>query len=54
MSLLKRTENRPSTDSIMIPIMPDEEFHGSHWGDPIPPGELVDADEFFENPDAFQ
>jgi len=27
---------------------------GRHVDDPIPPGELVDADEFFENPDAFQ
>jgi hypothetical protein len=77
-------KTRPSTDSIMIPIMPAEEFQklseeeqnaqwdreldsmteedwdrfqlnctGRHLGDPIPPGELVDADEFFENPDAF-
>jgi hypothetical protein len=27
---------------------------GRHLGDPIPPEELVDADEFFENPERFQ
>jgi hypothetical protein len=28
-------------------------FTGRHPDDPIPPEELVDADAFFENPDAF-
>jgi hypothetical protein len=77
-------KTRPFTDTIMIPIMLDEEFQklseeeqnaqwdreldsmteedwdrfyfncaGRHLGDPIPEEELVDADEFFENPDAF-
>jgi hypothetical protein len=27
---------------------------GRKHGDPIPPEDLVDADEFFANPDAFQ
>ena len=27
---------------------------GRKLGDPFPPEELVDVDEFFENPDAFQ
>jgi hypothetical protein len=27
---------------------------GRHLGDPIPPEKLVDADEFFENPNAFE
>ena len=27
---------------------------GHHLGDPIPPEELADMDELFENPDAFQ